>query len=100
MGEAGGAGGGGGSSKMSTAAYRGRGCHALCVHSHSHYLFSYFSLSHSFLFHLQKLNVNFIQKRCVCHKRLFFSDEINFCLHEISFFHLELFLLSKLVKML
>ena len=31
-----------GSSKMSTAAYRGKGCQALCVRSHLHYLFSCF----------------------------------------------------------
>ena len=34
--------GSGESSKMRTAAYRERGCHALCVCSHLHYLFSCF----------------------------------------------------------
>ena len=31
-----------GSSKMRTAAYKGRGCHALCVRTHLHYLFPCF----------------------------------------------------------
>ena len=34
--------GDGGSPKMRRAAYRGRGCHTLCVRTHLHYLFSCF----------------------------------------------------------
>ena len=32
---------------------------------------------------------------CVCQKRLFFSNEISFCCHEISFFYVKLFLRVK-----
>ena len=41
----------------------GRGCHTSCEHMHLHYL-----------------------KKSVRQKRLFFSNEINFCRHEISFY--------------
>ena len=91
------------SSKMHTAAFRGRGCHALCVRTHLHHLFSCFwqhlclLVSCFFLFFLN--NLTSVQKRCVRHKRLFFSNKINFRRHEISFFHL-LFSLSKLAKTL
>ena len=51
-------------------------------------------LSYSVFFYSQKFNL-YAKKMC-CQKRLFISNEINFCCHEISFFHLKLFLLSKL----
>ena len=70
-----------------------------------HYLFSCFwqhlclLVSCFFLFFFLN-NLTSVQKRCVRHKRLFFSNKINFRRHEISFFHLKLFLLSKLAKTL
>ena len=57
-------------------------------------------LSYGVLFYLQTFKFTFIQKRCVHHKRLFLSNRISFCRHEITFFLLKLFLLSKLAKAL
>ena len=90
---------------MRTAAFRGRGCHALCVRTQltlSLFVFLAASLSFSVLFFFAFFlnNLTSVQKRCVRHKRLFFSNKINFRRHEISFFHLKLFLLSKLAKTL
>ena len=70
----------------------GKGVSCLCVRTHS--------LCYSVLFYLLKVNLTFIQKRRVRQKRLFFSNEINFCRHEVSFFRLKLFLLLKLAKTL
>ena len=88
---------------MHAAAYMGRKGHALCVRTDLLYLFSCF-WQHFYLivprFIFLKFNLTFIQKRYVRQERLFFSNKINFCLHEISFFHLKLFLLSKLAKTL
>ena len=70
---------------------QGKGCHA--------YVYVR-TVCYSVLFYLLKVNLTFIQKRCVRQKRLFFSNEINFCRHEVSFFHLKLFLLLKLAKTL
>ena len=52
-------------------------------------------LFYGVLFYLQKFNLTFIQKRCVCQKWLFFSSEMNFCCNEISVFYFELFLQTK-----
>ena len=49
-------------------------------------------LSYSVLFYLYKFDLTFIQERRVRQKRLFFSNEVSFCRHEISFFHVKLFL--------
>ena len=65
-----------GSSEMRTAPYRDRGYHASCMRTHLHYLFSWFG---------QHLCV--LAARGVCEKRLFFSNKINFCCHEISFYY-------------
>ena len=48
-------------------------------------------LSYSDLFDVLEFNLTFIQKNCVPQKLLFFSNKINFCRHEISFFYLKLF---------
>ena len=50
------------------------------------------------LVYLLKFNLTFIQKRCICQKRLFFSNKINFCHHEISFFNLKLFFRTKVTQ--
>ena len=55
-------------------------------------------LSYSVLYYLQKSNLTFTQKKCVRQKRLFFSNEINFCRHEISLFTLNYFCEPKLAK--
>ena len=44
---------------------------------------------------VRNLTLSSIKKKCVHQKRLFFSNKINFCRHEISFFYLKLFLRSK-----
>ena len=74
----------------------------MCTYALTPSLFMFLaaSLSYSVLVYLQKFNLALIQERCVRQKRLFFSNNINFCRHEISFFHLKLFLLSKLAKTL
>ena len=48
-------------------------------------------LSYGVLFYLKKFNLNLIQKGCVCQEWSFFSNESNFCCHQISFFCFELF---------
>ena len=55
-------------------------------------------LFYAVLFCLQKFNLTFIQKGCVCQKLLFFSNEINFCCNEISFFYFKLLYEPKLAK--
>ena len=91
--------GDGGSSIMLTAAYRGRVCHASCVRTHLHYLFScfcqQFCLIMSCFICTNLILATFIQRRCIRQKRLFFSNEINFCRHEISSSYLKLFLQTK-----
>ena len=92
--------GDGGSSKMYASAYRGRACHALCVCTNLHYFFScrwkhLCLIVSSFIF--RNLTLSLFKKD---QKRLFFSNKISLCRHEISFFHLKLFLLSKLAKTL
>ena len=52
-------------------------------------------LSYSVLFYLNKFNLTFIKKSCVRQKRLFFSNEINFCRHEIRFFYVKLILRTR-----
>ena len=52
-------------------------------------------LFYAVLFCLQKFNLTFIQKGCVCQKLLFFSNEINFCCNEISFFYFKLLFPTK-----
>ena len=47
-------------------------------------------LSFNVLFYLLRFNLTFIQKRYVRQKRLFFSNKINFCRHEICFFLLKI----------
>ena len=89
-------------SKIRTAAYRGRGCHTLYVHTYLHYRFSCFWHHFCFImscFICRNLTL-LLFKICFCQKRLFFSNEINLCRHETSFFHLKLFLLSNLAKRL
>ena len=86
-------GNGEGSSKMFTDAYRGRGVSRfMCTYALTS-LFMF--LSYGVLFYLQKFNLTFIQKGCVCQKWLFFSNEINFCCHELSFFYFKLFFRTK-----
>ena len=70
---------------MFTDAYRGRGVSRfMCTYALTLSLFMF--LSYGVWFYLQKCNFTFIQKGCVCQKWLFFSNEINFCCNEISFF--------------
>ena len=65
------------------------------VRTYTH-LFSCFCLMVScFICRNLTLPKNLCQKGCVRQKRLFFSNEINFCCHEISFFNLKLFLRTK-----
>ena len=71
----------------------GEGYHASCVRTHLNYLFMF--LSNGVSFYLQKFNLTFIQKGCVCQKWLFFSNEINFCCNEISFLYFKLFFRTK-----
>ena len=54
----------------------------------SHFLFSATFLTYSVVFYLFSLifKLIFIPKRYVCQKWLFFSNDINLCCHEISFF--------------
>ena len=40
-------------------------------------------------------HLTFIVKGCVCQKWLFFSNEINFCCNEISFFYFKLLFRTK-----
>ena len=49
------------------------------------------------VFHASCLRTRF-KKRCTRQKRLFFSNEINFCRHEISSFYLKLFLRTKVLN--
>ena len=58
----------------------GEGYHASCIRTHLHYPFSCFFLMVSCLVSCS------IEKGCLCQKWLFFSNEINFCCNEISFF--------------
>ena len=55
-------------------------------------------LSYAVLFCLQKFNLTFIQKGRVCQKLLFFSNEINFCCNEISFFYFKLLFPTKVTR--
>ena len=86
--------GDGGHPKWRTAAYRRR-CHASFVRTHLHYLFSafwqYFCLMVS-----RFIKIKFKKQS----EWLFFSNEINFCRHEISCFYLKLFLRTKLARTL
>ena len=78
-------GNGGGPSKMFIDGCRGRGVSRfMCRYALTLSLFML--LFCDVLFYLQKANLNFIQKGCVCQKRLFFSNEIKFCCNEIRFF--------------
>ena len=91
------------SSKMRTAACRMRECNATCVRAHLHYLFSCFWQHFCIIvscFICRNVTLFFFQKRCVHQKRLFFSNEINFCRLEISFFYLRVFCGAKLAKTL
>ena len=82
-------GNGEGSFKMLTDGYRGRGVSPfMCTYALTLSLFMF--LSCGVLFYLQKFNITFIQKGCVCQKWLFFSNEINFCWNEISFFLIQI----------
>ena len=65
--------------------------HLMCTYALTLFMFLAAFLSDSVLFYLQKCNLTFIRKRCARQKRLFFSNEINFCCHETSFFYLKLF---------
>ena len=79
---------------MFTDAYRGRGVSRLmctCALTLSLFMFLFYGV----LFYLKKFNPSFIQKGCVCQKWLFFSNEINFCCHELSFFYFKLFFRTK-----
>ena len=90
----------GGSDEMRTSAYRGRGCHGSCVRTHLHYAFSCFWQHFCLIvydFICRNLTLPLF-KNDVCQKRLFFSNEINFCLYEISFFNLKLFFRTKVSK--
>ena len=62
------------------------------VRRHLHSLIMF--LSYGVLFYLQKFNLNFIKKGCVCQTWLSFSNEIKFCCNEISSFYFELFFRS------
>ena len=79
---------------MFTDAYRGRGVSRLmctCALTLSLFMFLFYGV----LFYLKKFNPSFIQKGCVCQKWLFFSNEINFCCNEISFFYFKLLFQTK-----
>ena len=79
---------------MCTGACRRRGVSRLmCTYALKLSLFMF--LSNGVSFYLQKFNLTFIQKGCVCQKWLFFSNEINFCCNEISFFYFKLFFRTK-----
>ena len=56
-----------GSSKMRIAAHMGRGSRFMCTYALTLYLFMFLAAfwPYSVLFYLQKLNLLFIQKRCV-----------------------------------
>ena len=71
----------------------GEGYHASCVRKHLHYLFSCFCLMVSCF--ICSFNLTFIQKGCDRQKWLFFSNKINFCCNEISFFYFKLFFRTK-----
>ena len=69
------------------------GQHASCA---SLALSFFMFLSYGVLFYQKKFKHTFIKKGCVCQKYLFFSNEINFCHHEISFFfYFKLFFRTK-----
>ena len=75
-----------GLSKMRTAAYKGKVVPLLmCTYALTLSLFMFLAIhlfcSALFYLYLQKFNLTFIKKRCVRQKRLFFSNEINFCRH-------------------
>ena len=55
-------------------------------------------LSYGVLFYSLKFDLTFIQKGCVCQKLLFFSNEINFCCNEISFFNFKFLLETKVSR--
>ena len=67
----------------------GEGYHASCVRTHLHYLFSCFCLMVS-CFICRNLTLPSFKKGV-----LFFSNEINFCCNEISFFYFKLLFRTK-----
>ena len=74
------------SSKMRTTVYRGKGCHASCVRTHLHYLFSYFwqhfyPIVSRFVYGNLTLS---LLKKDVFVRNGYFSPSL-YC-HEISFF--------------
>ena len=69
---------------------QGRECHVYVATHITFHISAAFFLSA--LFYFQKFSLTFILKRCVRQKRLFLTNEINFCRHETSFFCLKLFL--------
>ena len=82
---------------MSAAAYRGRGSHASCIRTYLHYLFSCFGSIFVLqcVVHFQIFNITFFKKRCVCQKRLFFSNKIIYIFMKQVFFNSKLFLRIK-----
>ena len=80
---------------MCTGAYRERGLSRfMCTYALTPSLFMF--LSYGLLFYLREFNLPFIQKGCVCQKWLFFSNEINLCSNEISFFYFKLIFRTKI----
>ena len=78
---------GGVSSKMRKAAYRGRECHASCVRTHLHYLFSCFWQHFCLIvscFICRNLTLSLIKKD-VFIRTVIFSNKINFCRHQNYF---------------
>ena len=66
-------------------AYRGREVSRfMCTYALtlSVFMFQFYGV----LFYLQKFNIASIQRGYICQEWLFFSNEINFCCNEISFF--------------
>ena len=69
------------------------GVSRMCTHALALSLFMFLEAFYSYgvLFYLWKFNFTFIQIKCACQKRLFFSNEINVCHHEINFFTMNHF---------
>ena len=61
------------------------------------YTISLHVLSYGVLFYLQKFNLTFIRKKCVCQKWLFFSNDITFCCNKTSFFYFNFNLIESYV---
>ena len=74
---------------MCAAAYRGRGCHAVYVDTLSLFKFLAVFLSYSVLLYCRNLTWPLFRKDVFVRNGYFFSNEINLCRQEISFFYLK-----------